>query len=88
MKKGGTKNKQTVKMVDQSTQTVEQRAVADSKTTEVRQPKKGDDLLRELAHQTSMMDFYERRGRSWPSKESLPWKVKMNDIYPDLSEFQ
>ena len=45
------------------------------------------DLLTSLHRESAMLEFFERRGLSWPTRERLPWKVKLNNIYPDLSEF-
>ena len=70
------------KTADASTQTeVQPIAVA------VKKQKPPADLLASLHRESMMMDFYARRGVSWPTREPLPWKVKLNNLYPDLSEF-
>ena len=43
---------------------------------------------RQLARRTALMQFFERRGYSYPQKQKLPWAVKMHKMYPDLSEFK
>jgi hypothetical protein len=51
--------------------------------------------------ETALNEFFARRGVEWPRiivksnnivtasqlKPSQPWKVKLNNLYPDLSEF-
>lgn len=75
---------ESVKMVDASTQTEIRAPSTSTKSYE----NTGRELLRQLQKESSLMDFFARRGKSWPSRESLPWTVKMNNLYPDLSEFQ
>lgn len=74
---------QKPKTVDASTQYQRQPTAAVVKQRKM-SPR---ELLSSLERESMLMEFFERRGVSWPSKERLPWTVKMNNLYPDLSEF-
>ena len=42
------------------------------------------DDVRERERQKAFRAFMARRGRVWPNPK---WQVRLNNLYPDLSEF-